>query len=52
MRGVTALVAGALLVLQGLLGAAPASAHAELVETDPAEGAVVETAPSTLTLTS
>ena len=31
--------------------AAPASAHAELVETDPAEGAVVETAPETVTLT-
>lgn len=51
VRGVAALVAGALVVLQGLLGAAPASAHAELVETDPAEGAVVETAPSTVTLT-
>lgn len=34
-----------------LLGAVPASAHAELVETDPAEGAVVETAPETITLT-
>ena len=32
-------------------GGAPASAHAELVETDPAEGAVVETAPDTVTLT-
>jgi copper transport protein len=42
-----ALVALALL----LLGASPAAAHAELVETDPAEGAVVETAPETLTLT-
>ena len=34
-----------------LLGAAPASAHAELLETDPAEGAVVETAPESVTLT-
>ncbi|MCY4725385.1 copper resistance protein CopC [Nocardioides sp. STR2] len=42
-----ALVALALVVL----GAAPASAHAELVDTDPAEGAVVETAPDTVTLT-
>lgn len=42
-----ALVALALVVL----GAAPASAHAELIETDPAEGAVVERAPDTVTLT-
>ena len=42
-----ALVALALVVL----GAAPASAHAELIETDPAEGAVVEAAPETITLT-
>ena len=42
-----ALVALALVVL----GAAPASAHAELIDTDPAEGAVVETAPDTVTLT-
>lgn len=34
-----------------LLGGSPAAAHAELVETDPAEGAVVETAPETVTLT-
>ncbi|WP_416956452.1 copper resistance CopC/CopD family protein [Nocardioides sp. T5] len=34
-----------------MLGAAPASAHAELIETDPVEGAVVETAPDTVTLT-
>jgi len=34
-----------------LLGASPAAAHAELVETDPAEGAVVRTAPETVTLT-
>ncbi|MCW2737497.1 MAG: copper resistance protein CopC [Nocardioides sp.] len=32
-------------------GGAPASAHAELVDTDPDEGAVVETAPDTVTLT-
>lgn len=46
-RVAAALVALALVVL----GAAPASAHAELVDTDPAEGAVVETAPDTVTLT-
>jgi copper transport protein len=34
-----------------VLGAAPASAHAELIGSDPAEGAVVETAPDTVTLT-
>ena len=34
-----------------MLGAAPASAHAELIDTDPAEGSVVETAPDTVTLT-
>ena len=44
---VAALVALAIVVL----GGAPASAHAELVETDPAEGAVVEVAPETVTLT-
>lgn len=43
---VAALVALAIVVT----GGAPASAHAELVETDPAEGAVVETAPETVTL--
>lgn len=42
-----ALVALALVVL----GAAPASAHAELIATDPAEGSVLETAPDTVTLT-
>lgn len=46
-RAAVALVALALV----LLGAAPASAHAELLETDPAEGAVVETAPESVTLT-
>lgn len=50
-RGVVALVALALVGLGGLLGAAPASAHAELVSTDPTEGAVVESAPETVTLT-
>ncbi|WP_210650424.1 copper resistance protein CopC [Nocardioides sp. SYSU D00065] len=48
----TSLAAAALVALAlVLLGSAPASAHAELVETDPAEGAVVETAPDTVTLT-
>lgn len=46
-RVAAALVALALVVL----GAAPASAHAELIDSDPAEGAVVETAPETVTLT-
>lgn len=45
-------VAAALVALAlVLLGAGPASAHAELVGSDPAEGAVVETAPSEVTLT-
>jgi copper transport protein len=44
---VAALVALALVVG----GGAPASAHAELVDTDPEDGAVVETAPATVTLT-
>lgn len=34
-----------------LVCAAPASAHARLVSTDPAEGAVLDTAPSAITLT-
>jgi copper transport protein len=34
-----------------LLGSGPAAAHAELVSTDPAEGAVVDTAPDAVTLT-
>ncbi|PKH43413.1 copper transport protein [Nocardioides alpinus] len=47
-----ALVAAALVALALVLGnGAAASAHAELVETDPAEGSVVETAPETVTLT-
>ena len=45
--GSIALVALALVVL----GAAPASAHAELIATDPVEGSVLETAPDTVTLT-
>ncbi|WP_439938664.1 copper resistance CopC/CopD family protein [Nocardia sp. N13] len=44
---VTALVALALV----LGGSSPASAHTGLVDTDPDEGAVVETAPETVTLT-
>ncbi|WP_210504501.1 copper resistance CopC/CopD family protein [Nocardioides xinjiangensis] len=45
-------VAAALVALALVfLGATPASAHAELIETDPAEGAVVQTAPETVTLT-
>ncbi len=45
-------VCTALVALAILLGASPpAAAHAELVDTDPAEGAVVETAPDTVTLT-
>jgi len=35
----------------GLLGALPASAHDELVSTDPADGATVATAPDQVTLT-
>ncbi len=47
-----ALVTAALVALAiVLVGSAPASAHAELVDTDPAEGAVVEAAPETVTLT-
>ena len=34
-----------------LIGASPASAHAELVSTDPEEGAVLEAAPASVTLT-
>lgn len=50
-----ALVAPALVLalLLGLVlaGASPAAAHAELVSTDPEEGAVLEAAPETVTLT-
>ncbi|WP_262347554.1 copper resistance CopC/CopD family protein [Nocardioides dongxiaopingii] len=50
-------VGGAVLLLLALVAAlvlgaaAPASAHATLVTTDPAEGAVLEAAPETVTLT-
>jgi copper transport protein len=45
-------VAAALVALAVVLVAsAPASAHAELVDSDPAEGAVLATAPATVTLT-
>ncbi len=52
----SSLVAAALVALATVLavvmgGAAPASAHAELVDSDPAEGAVLATAPDTVTLT-
>lgn len=46
-RVAAALVALALV----LLPSGPAAAHAELVSTDPAEGAVLDTAPETVTLT-
>ncbi|MFG2132728.1 copper resistance CopC/CopD family protein [Streptomyces sp. NPDC048751] len=42
---------GAMLVLLVLGGAGPASAHAALRDTDPADGAVLKTAPRSLTLT-
>lgn len=46
------LVAAALVALALVVGiGAPASAHAELVSSDPAEGAVVDAAPETVTLT-
>jgi copper transport protein len=46
------LVAAALVALALVVGlGAPASAHAELVSSDPAEGAVVDVAPDTVTLT-
>lgn len=48
LRPVAAALAALALVL---LGAAPAAAHAELVGSDPAEGAVVDAAPSAVTLT-
>ncbi|MBD3914272.1 copper resistance CopC/CopD family protein [Nocardioides hwasunensis] len=45
-------MATALVALALVLGlSAPASAHAELIGTDPAEGAVVDAAPGTVTLT-
>ncbi|KQV64927.1 hypothetical protein ASC64_14520 [Nocardioides sp. Root122] len=46
------LVAAALVALALVVGfGAPASAHAELISSDPAEGAVVDAAPETVTLT-
>ena len=47
----TALVAPALVLAVALAGASPAVAHAELVSTDPEEGAVLDDAPATITLT-
>ncbi len=44
-------VAAVLAVLAVLLGAGPASAHATLVSTDPAEGSVVATVPDVVTFT-
>ncbi len=45
-------VAAVLAVLAIVLGSgSPASAHAELIDSDPAQGAVVEAAPRTVTLT-
>jgi copper transport protein len=46
-----ALVLVALLVSVLLASAAPAAAHAELVDTDPAQGAVLERMPDVVTLT-
>ena len=46
-----ALVAPALVLAVLLVGASPAAAHAELVGTDPEEGAVLDAAPGTITLT-
>ena len=50
-RALAALIASALLVLGGALAAAPASAHDELVSTDPAAGAALAQLPEQLTLT-
>jgi len=44
-------IAGVLALVGLLLGAAPASAHASLVSTDPTEGQVLATAPDTATFT-
>lgn len=48
VRWVTLVLAGALL---GLVPASPASAHDELISSDPAESSVVETLPSRAVLT-
>ena len=45
------LAALALALLALLVAAAPAQAHAELISSDPADGAVVDTAPDAVTLT-
>lgn len=51
-RTTVRLVLAAVIALVGLvLGAGPASAHTELLRTDPAQGSVLATAPSTATLT-
>lgn len=47
----SALAALALAVIAVLLGAAPASAHAALLHTDPADGAVLAAAPGRVTFT-
>ena len=48
MRSLTTLVAALVLLLAG---SGPATAHANLVSTDPADGSSLETAPSEVTLT-
>ena len=48
MRNLTALVAALVLLIAG---SGPATAHANLEETDPADGARLETAPSAVTFT-
>ena len=52
VRHGTALAAAALVALAiVLVGVSPASAHAELVSTDPEEGAVLDAAPASVVLT-
>ena len=48
---VTVLVTGLFAALAVLVTAAPAAAHAELIESDPADGAILPEAPSEVTLT-
>lgn len=50
-RRIRLLAALVLSLLALLVAAAPAQAHAELIGSDPADGAVVETAPDAVTLT-
>ncbi|NHA01795.1 copper resistance protein CopC [Nocardioides sp. W3-2-3] len=51
-RRVPALLAALLVAVAAVVGlASPASAHATLVSTDPAEGAVVPSAPGQVTFT-